>query len=70
LATRFFATRFFVVFLFAAAFLVVRLFAEVLREDFFFARAFDFLRIALANGYLLKAYAFAVKNAVGTNYMN
>jgi hypothetical protein len=31
----------------------------VLREDFFFARAFDFLRIALANGHLLKAYAFA-----------
>ncbi len=58
-ATRFLATRFFVVFFFAAALLVVRLFADVLREDFFFARAFDFLRVALASGHLLKAYAFA-----------
>ncbi|MCZ6665767.1 MAG: hypothetical protein O7B81_10710 [Gammaproteobacteria bacterium] len=60
-ATRFLATRFFVVFFFAAALLVVRLFADVLREDLFFARALDFLRVALANGHLLKAYAFAGK---------
>ncbi len=57
-ATRFLAMRFFVVFFFAA-FLFVRFFAGVRREDFFFARAFDFLRVALANGHLLKAYAFA-----------
>jgi hypothetical protein len=33
----------------------------MLREDFFFARALDFLRVALANGHLLKAYALVGK---------
>ena len=75
LATRFFAVFFFAAFFFVDRFFVaaarlrgadfflvaVRLFADVLREDFFFARALDFLRVALANAHLLKAYAFAVK---------
>jgi len=75
LATRFFAVFFFAAFFFVDRFFVaaarlrgadfflvaVRLFADLLREDFFFAPALDFLRVALANAHLLKAYAFAVK---------
>ena len=75
LATRFFAVFFFAAFFFVDRFFVaaarlrgadfflvaVRLFADVLREDFFFAPALDFLRVTLANAHLLKAYAFAVK---------
>jgi hypothetical protein len=60
-AIRFLATRFFVVVFFAAVLFVVRFFADVLREDFFFARDVDFLRVALANGHLLRVYALVGK---------
>ena len=84
LATRFFVVFFFAVFFFvvrffAAAdrlrgaaflFVAVRFFADVLREDFFFARALDVLRVALANAHLLKAYALAIKDKIVTHYMN
>lgn len=69
-AFRFLATRFFAVFFLAAFRLVVRFFLDVPREDFFFARDFDFLRVALANGHLLKACAFVVGTPIGAHYMD
>ena len=47
---------------------LLRFLAEVLREDFFFARAFDFLRAALAKVHLLKVLPWCVTNESMSHY--